>query len=168
MSTPSAALTDQDFPLEGGCSCRAVRYRVLARPLVVHCCHCTYCQRESGSAFAINAVIERSQVALISGEPHVVDTPSHSGKGQKIARCPRCSVAVWSLYAAAGEAFRFLRTGTLDRSGVLPPDIHIYTSTKQPWVVLPEGARQVPEFYRPPEVWTEAAMARWRAARAAG
>src|SRR6187551_817352 len=105
--------------LEGGCTCRSVRYRLASAPLFVHCCHCRWCQRESGSAFALNAMIEADRVALLAGEPEAVDTPSASGKGQKIWRCPRCRVAVWSNYAGAGAAVRFVRVGTLDEAGRL-------------------------------------------------
>ena len=133
--------------LEGGCSCRHVRYRLHGPPLFVHCCHCTWCQRETGSAFALNAMIEADRVELLAGDVEAVDTPSASGKGQKIWRCPRCRVAVWSNYSGAGAAVRFVRVGTLDEAGRLPPDIHIFTSTKQPWVVLPANALSVTEYY---------------------
>jgi hypothetical protein len=154
------------FPLEGGCTCRAVRYRMETKPLFVHCCHCRWCQRETGSAFVLNAMIEADRVALLQGEPEVVDTPSQSGKGQKIARCPKCRVALWSNYAAAGSMIRFVRVGTLDAPDRVPPDIHIYTSSKQPWVVLPEGATTVPEFYSPKERWPKESLERVAAARA--
>jgi hypothetical protein len=114
-----------------------------AEPMFVHCCHCRWCQRETGSAFVLNALVERDRVILLEGSTEVVDTPSASGKGQKIIRCPRCRVALWSHYAGAGEAVSFVRVGTLDDPDRLPPDIHIYTSSKQPWVVVPEGAVQV-------------------------
>jgi hypothetical protein len=152
-----------DFPLDGGCTCRAVRYRMTSAPLFVHCCHCRWCQRETGSAFALNAMIEADRVALLEGEPEVVHTPSLSGKGQKIARCPVCRVAVWSTYAGAGDAVRFVRVGTLDEPDRLPPDIHIFTSSKQPWVVLPPGVPAVPEFYDRTEYWPQASLARRRA-----
>ena len=109
------------FPIEGGCTCREVRYRMTSRPMFVHCCHCTWCQRETGSAFALNAMIESTRVELLAGEPEVVDTPSNSGKGQKIARCPKCRIAVWSNYGGGGDKVRFVRVGTLDESGRLPP-----------------------------------------------
>jgi hypothetical protein len=147
---------------EGGCDCRAVRYRLRSRPLVVHCCHCRWCQRESGSAFALNALIETDRVE-VQGAVDLVDTPSASGQGQAIARCPRCRVALWSHYAGAGRALSFMRVGTLDDPDAMPPDIHIFTSTKQPWVVLPEGARAVPEYYRSDEVWSADALARRKA-----
>src|SRR6187549_3853533 len=123
--------------LEGGCTCRSVRYRLASAPLFVHCCHCRWCQRETGSAFALNAMIEADRVALLAGEVEVVDTPSQSGKGQKIARCQRCRIALWSNYAGAGDALRFVRVGTLDEPDRLPPDIHIFTASKLPWVLLP-------------------------------
>jgi hypothetical protein len=148
---------------EGGCTCRAIRYRMMSRPLIVHCCHCRWCQRETGTAFALNAVIEGIRVEDLSGAPETVLTPSQSGKGQKIVRCPTCRVAVWSHYGAAGDAMRFMRVGTLDDPDAMPPDVHIYTSSKQPWVVLPAGARAFPEFYKPKEVWSEEAIARRKA-----
>lgn len=149
--------------LEGGCACGTVRYRMLGPPLIVHCCHCTWCQRETGSAFALTAYIETALVVLTKAAPEQVTTPSASGKGQIIARCPTCRVAVWSHYAGAGPRIAFVRVGTLDAPGGLTPDIHIFTSTKLPWVVIPEGARTVPEYYRRSEVWSDASLARWRA-----
>ena len=146
----------------GGCTCRAVRYAMRGRPLIVHCCHCRWCQRETGAAFALNALIEADRVTLLAGEPEVVLTPSNSGKGQKISRCPVCRIAVWSNYAGAGDALRFVRVGTLDDPDALPPDIHIYTESKQPWVVIPAGARAVPQYYKSAEVWSEESLARRR------
>jgi hypothetical protein len=131
-----------------------------ARPLFVHCCHCHWCQRESGASFALNAMIEADRISLLAGEPEIVDTPSESGRGQKIARCPRCRVAVWSNYAGAGPAVRFVRVGTLDEPDHLPPDIHIFTKTKQPWVVLPPGTPAVPEYYDREQYWPKESLAR--------
>jgi hypothetical protein len=155
-----------DFPVEGGCACRAVRYRMLTAPLFVHCCHCTWCQRETGASFALNAMIESDRVETLQGMVEVVDTPSNSGKGQKISRCPTCRVAVWSNYAGAGDKLRFIRVGTLDHPERCPPDIHIFTSTKQPWVMFPPGAKVYAEFYsNAGEVWSDEARARHRAVR---
>ena len=158
---------DNAFPVDGGCSCGAIRYRMTAPPLFVHCCHCRWCQRETGASFALNALIEDDRVILLKGEPEVVDTPSNSGKGQKISRCPRCHVAVWSNYAGAGDAVRFVRVGTLDDPDRLPPDIHIFTSSKQPWVVLPPDARAVAEFYDIEREWPAESLERRRVLRAA-
>ncbi|MGB9429739.1 MAG: GFA family protein [Gammaproteobacteria bacterium] len=148
------------YPLHGGCDCRTIRYRLETEPLFVHCCHCRWCQRETGSAFVLNALIEPDRVTLISGEPEIVDTPSASGKGQKIARCPKCRIAVWSNYSGAGPAFRFVRVGTLDEPDHLPPDIHIFTSSKQPWVILPPGMPAVPEYYDRKQYWPAESLAR--------
>jgi hypothetical protein len=145
---------------EGGCTCRQVRYRMTSKPLIVHCCHCSWCQRESGTAFALNAMIESDRVQLLQGEVVVVDTPSNSGKGQRISRCPKCLVAVWSNYVGAGDALRFVRVGTLDKPGALPPDIHIFTSTKQPWLALSPGTRTAAEFYKSAEVWSKESLER--------
>ena len=151
---------------EGGCTCGHVRYRLTSAPLYVHCCHCRWCQRETGTAFALNALIESDRVELLAGEVVPVDTPSNSGKGQRIWRCPRCQVAVWSNYAGAGEAIRFVRVGTLDHPDCCPPDIHIYTSSKQSWVLLPPGTPAVPEYYRASEHWPQASLERRAATRA--
>jgi hypothetical protein len=148
------------LPIEGGCDCRFVRYRLESKPLFVHCCHCRWCQRETGSAFALNAMIESDRVTLLGGAPELVDTPSNSGKGQKIARCPRCRIALWSHYAGAGPAIRFVRVGTLDDPDRLPPDIHIFTASKQPWVVIPPGARAVAEYYDREQCWPAGSLAR--------
>jgi hypothetical protein len=150
---------------EGGCACRQVRYRMNSRPFFVHCCHCSWCQRETGSAFAVNAMIEADRVELLAGEPERVVTPSLSGKGQIILRCPNCRVALWSHYAGSGEAVNFMRVGALDEPAAMPPDIHIYTSTKLPWVTLPEGVPAVPEFYDVRQYWPSETMARWQATR---
>ena len=148
------------FPAKGGCACQAVRYRIETAPLFVHCCHCRWCQRETGASFALNAMIEADRVSLLSGEPEVVDTPSASGQGQKIARCPKCHVAVWSSYAGSGPILRFMRVGTLDNPDLLPPDIHIYTSSKQPWVIIPDTVPSVTEYYDREQYWSAESLER--------
>jgi hypothetical protein len=151
------------FPLDGGCDCRALRYRMTTAPLFVHCCHCRWCQRETGASFALNAMIESDRVILLAGEPHIVDTPSASGLGQKIARCPRCRIALWSHYAGAGPLLKFIRVGTLDSPDDLPPDIHIFTASKQPWVVLSPDIPAVPEYYDRDRHWPAESLARRQA-----
>jgi hypothetical protein len=152
--------------MEGGCTCRQVRYRLIGMPLIVHACHCRWCQRETGTAHALNALYEADRVVHTGGEPEIVVTPSASGKGQKIARCPTCRVAVWSNYPQAGPAIRFVRVGTMDNPDICPPDIHIFTSSKQPWVTLPAGAKTVPEFYDLDAVWPAESLERRRLMRA--
>jgi hypothetical protein len=148
--------------MEGRCTCGAVRYRLEAPPMIVHACHCTWCQRETGGAFAINAVIERDRLA-VTGDVELVDTPSASGRGQIVARCPSCRVALWSRYPASGRRSAFVRVGTMAEPHAMTPDIHIFTATKVPWIELPEGAAAVPEFYDPQRVWSEEMQARWGA-----
>lgn len=166
------------YPIEGGCDCHRIRYRLQSAPLFVHCCHCRWCQRESGASFALNAMIEADRVQLVAGEPERIDTPSDSGEGQAILRCPACKVALWSHYAGAGPWVSFVRVGTLDDPDRLPPDIHIFTASKQPWVVLPEGTPAVPEYYDRERHWPAESLARrqallprieaWQAAREPG
>ncbi|HEX2429357.1 MAG TPA: GFA family protein [Aestuariivirgaceae bacterium] len=149
--------------MDGGCTCREVRFRLLSKPLFVHCCHCRWCQRETGASFALNAMIEADRVVTLSGAPEVVLTPSLSGRGQKISRCPTCHVAVWSNYSGAGDAVRFVRVGTLDAPDRLPPDIHIFTESKQPWVMLPAGIPAVARFYDRKQYWPADSLERYRA-----
>lgn len=153
---------------DGHCTCRSVRFRITNEPLFVHCCHCRWCQRETGTAFALNAMIEADRVLLLQGNPVIVVTPSNSGKGQKIARCPVCHVALWSNYAGAGDAVRFVRVGTLEDPDRFPPDIHIFTTSKQPWVVIPPGVPAVPEYYDRKAYWPESSLERRRAMQAPG
>jgi hypothetical protein len=135
-------------------------------PMVVHCCHCRWCQRETGTAFALNAMIEAERVTLLEGEIEIVATPSASGKGQRISRCPRCRVAVWSNYSGAGDAIHFVRVGTLDEPDRLPPNVHIFTSSKQPWVILRPDVPAVPEYYRASEIWSTTSLVRRERVRA--
>ncbi len=157
---------DDDKHLEGGCTCGAVRYRLKRAPLFVHCCHCTWCQRESGSAFAVNLLIEASEVEQTGGGLQKTRVPSASGSGQLFTRCADCGVTLWSNYSGAGEAVHFIRGGTLDDPALAPPDIHIFTSSKQPWVVLEKTVPVVPEYYRRSTYWPAAHVERYKAALA--
>lgn len=154
----------EDDVREGGCACGAVRYRIKGDPLITHACHCRHCQRETGSAFATNALVLSGDVTF-EGQVEQVLTPSESGKGQRIFRCPACHVAVSSHYAGAGDTCHFVRVGTLDDPGDIQPDVHIYTSTKRPWVVLPPDRPAFPEFYDPAAVWPPRTLARFMAAK---
>jgi hypothetical protein len=150
---------------QGCCDCGHVRYRMTSPPLIVHCCHCRWCQRETGAAFALNAMIEADRVQLLQGEVMVIDTPSNSGKGQRISRCPKCHLALWSNYGG-GDVLRFVRVGTLDDPDAMPPNVHIFTASKQPWVELPPGAPAFAEYYRASEQWPKASLERRAAALA--
>ena len=136
---------------DGGCTCGHVRYRMTSEPLIVHGCHCRLCQRQSGSAFAVNALIEKDRVEVTSGEFAEITVSTPSGAGQRIARCPKCQIALWSnnlvMEGGLGELVNYVRVGTLENPDPFPPDVHIFTATKQPWVILPQDASVVPEFY---------------------
>ena len=145
--------------MEGTCTCGAVTYRLTQSPLFTPCCHCTWCQRETGSAFALNAMIE-AEFLQVSGAVEEIATPSNSGKGQIIARCPSCKVALFSHYAGAGRLMAFVRVGTLRDPAACPPDIHIFTSTKQPWLVLDSTVPVLPEYYDRKAYWPQASLDR--------
>jgi len=148
-----------NLPLAGGCSCGAVRYRLTARPMFVHCCHCRDCQRQTGSAFAINALIETDRVEILAGAPEAVSMPTDSGRPHDIYRCPTCRDAVWSDYGRRG-VMRFVRVGTLDDPEAVQPDVHIYTRSKLPWVQLPEDVPAFAEYYDTKALWPAESLAR--------
>jgi hypothetical protein len=150
---------------EGGCGCGAVRYRLTSEPLFVHCCHCLNCQRQTGSAFAINVLIEADRVELLSGEPQPVSVPRNSGKKQKIWRCPTCQIAVFSQYTRA--QIRFVRAGTLDDPAAVAPDVHIFARSKLPWVALPESVPAFSVYYDTNKLWPAASLERLEAVLAA-
>jgi len=147
---------------EGGCACRAVRYRLTSRPMFVHCCHCHDCQRQTGSAFVLNALIETDRVNLLSGTPEPVSMPTDSGRPHDIHRCPGCQTAVWSDYGRRAK-LRFVRVGTLDDPALMPPDVHIFTRSKLPWVVLPPAVPAFAAYYDPNALWPAASLERRRA-----
>jgi len=149
---------------EGGCACGAVRYRLTSDPLFVHCCHCLNCQRQTGSAFVINILIEADRVELLAGEPHRVDVPRDDGSMQQVFRCPACQVALYSIYTR--PEVNFVRAGTLDDPSTVSPDVHIYTKSKVPWVTLPESVPAFEVYYDTKELWPAASYERLQAALA--
>ena len=148
--------------LEGGCACGTVRYRLKSKPLFVHCCHCLNCQRQTGSAFVINILIEADRVQVV-GEPQAVDVPRDDGSKQRIHRCPDCQIAVFSEYGR--PQVLFVRAGTLDRPAAVTPDVHIFTKSKLPWVELPEGAPAFEIYYDSKKLWPAASLERLAAVR---
>lgn len=149
----------------GGCSCGQLRYRLEDRPLFTHCCHCSWCQRETGTAFALNALIERDRL-VVTGETQTDLVPSASGKGQELIRCPDCKVVVFSHYGGAGRLMAFVRVGTLDQPGHCPPDVNIYTASKLPWVVLAPDVPAFEGYYQAKLQWPAVAQDRFRAMKA--
>lgn len=152
--------------MEGGCACGAVRYRIEAPPLIVHCCHCHACQREVGSAFAVNIVIEVAKVTVVRGETEAFPVPTESGNPHAYHRCTLCRGSVWHVYDPPGAAVRFVPAGTLDAGHGIEPDIHIFTESKQPWVPVPDGVRTEMRFYSYRDVWRPDSLARLKAATA--
>ncbi len=150
--------------LDGGCACGAVRYRLGSPPMFVHCCHCRDCQRQTGSAFVLNALIETDRIALLSGSPLPVSVPTDSGRPHDIHRCPTCQTALWSDYGGRPK-LRFVRVGTLDRPEQMPPDVHIFTRSKLPWISLPEGVPAFAEYYDAKVLWPAESQQRRRAIR---
>lgn len=150
----------------GGCSCGAVRYRLTDAPMFVHCCHCLDCQRQTGSAFVLNALIETDRLEILKGEPEAVPVPTDSGRPHDIYRCARCKVPVWSDYGRRG-VLRFVRVGTLDAPSALTPDVHIYTRSKLPWVKLPEDVPAFEEYYVTQALWPAESLKRREALRLA-
>lgn len=137
--------------MEGGCSCGAVRYRLASEPLFVHCCHCLNCQRQTGSAFVVNVLIEAGRVDVRSGEPEAVDVPRDDGSSQRIYRCPGCKIALFSEYTYP-EVW-FVRAGTLDEPRGIEPDVHIFTKSKLPWVELPDSVPSFDVYYNRRTLW---------------
>lgn len=149
--------------LTGGCSCGAVRYRLAGTPMFVHCCHCKDCQRQTGSAFVLNALYEAERVVVLSGAPEPVTMPTDSGLPHDIYRCPKCRIAVWSTYGGRPQ-IRFVRVGTLDNAAALSPDVHIYIRSKLPWVTLPAGVPAFEAYYDSKKLWPADSLARRAAA----
>lgn len=150
---------------EGRCACGEIRYRLESAPMFVHCCHCRDCQRQTGTAFVLNALIETDRVTLLSGEPVAVAVPTDSGRPHEIHRCPKCGTAVWSTYGGV-QKIRFVRLGTLDDPAALQPDVHIYIRSKLPWVTLPADVPAFEAYYSARELWPAASLERRRAALA--
>jgi len=143
---------------EGGCSCGAVRYRLASDPLVTHCCHCLNCQRQTGSAFVINLLIEADRMELLAGDPQPVEVPRDDGSTQRIYRCPTCQVALFSEYGR--PEVRFVRGGTLDQPSVVEPDVHIFTRSRLRWVTLPDSVPAFEVYYDRKALWPAASLER--------
>ena len=145
---------------DGGCACGAVRYRLAGPPMFVHCCHCTECQRLSGSAFSMNAPIEADRLTLLSGQPQALLAPSGSGRTQAIQRCPDCGVALWAYHPDLGEVVALVRIGTLDHPHAFIPGAHCFTRSKLPWVAIPDDVPAAEGHYDFEAVWPPASLER--------
>jgi len=147
--------------LQGGCACGAVRYELQSDPMFVHCCHCRDCQRQTGSAFVLNALIETDRVKFHAGGADIeaIAMPTESGRPHRIGRCVKCKIAIWSEYGGVGK-LRFVRVGTLDDPAQLAPDVHIYIRSKLPWVALPAGVPAFEAYYDSKTLWPKASLER--------
>ena len=154
-------MSEEFLPLDGQCTCGKVKFQLLNKPLIVHCCHCTWCQRETGTSFALNAFIETENVKLLQGKTETVNIPTNSGGGQKIVRCDSCKIALWSHYSGAGDVISLVRIGTLDNPNALKPDINIFTSTKQEWIQLSDNIPSVKEYYQKKDYWPAESIERF-------
>lgn len=153
--------------MQGGCNCRYVRFRLMSAPIFVNGCHCRVCQRETGSALAINVMIEADRVEIVNdGEPEIVVTQSGT-MVTRSARCPRCGVGLWGTHPDFGDAIRFVRGGTLDER--VMPDAHFFTVTCHPLVQVPDDVPSFPGLPMPddPPLWNEEAQGRIDAAMGA-
>lgn len=148
--------------LTGRCGCGAVTYRMASKPMLVHCCCCSECQTQTGSAFAINAIIEADRVTC-EGPVTEHHLPTPSGKGQITTRCATCGVAVFSNYLVREGKLRYIRVGTLDDPSECPPDVQIFTSSLPNWAMLDPSVPSYEKFYDFKDVWPEPAWARWQA-----
>jgi hypothetical protein len=130
--------------------------------MFVHCCHCLNCQRQTGSAFVINLLIEADRVEVLVGTPEPVDVPRDDGSAQRIYRCPDCQVAIFSEYSRPEVVF--LRAGTLDEPTGVEPDVHIYARSKVDWVNLPEHTPAFEAYYDAKRLWPAESLRRLEAA----
>ncbi len=163
---PPSAAGASGPPWDGGCACGALRYRIAREPLFVHCCHCTRCQRETGSPFAHHALVEYSAMSLLAGEPELVQVPTDSGNRHWVARCPACRTALWNEHGSRAAITRYVRVGTLDAPAAHPPRAHIFVRSKQPWLALDPATPSHRGHYDAAKVWPAASVARWNAAKA--
>ncbi|MGA7761234.1 MAG: GFA family protein [Candidatus Binataceae bacterium] len=151
--------------LEGGCSCKAVRYKLTASPLIVHACHCRDCQRISGSAFVINIWIEKEFVQTSGAIPKSFLLEGGGGRNHEVFFCRKCGAYVWSRYHRAPGDALFVRAGTLDKPEAVTPDVHVYTRSKLPWLELPRGVPAFESMYKIEEVWSAESKERLRRSR---
>ncbi len=151
--------------IEGRCSCGEIQFRMKREPMFVHCCHCTDCGRESGTGTGLNAVIEADEIELVSGRLEETLLESHSGKGQKVYRCPKCQTAVWGIYNTMGPHVFFVRVGALENAETCVPNVQVYTRSKLPWVVLNPDIPAFEKFYSFKEQWPSKSIERLKAAR---
>ncbi|KAH3906435.1 hypothetical protein HBH56_203930 [Parastagonospora nodorum] len=151
-------------PFYGSCPCTHISYTLTSTPLIVHACHCTHCQHESGSAFALNALYEPDRVIVQDGkEADILRTnvPSEKG-GQTMHRCPKCYTVLWSTYAAGRDLLKVVRVGTIDGGvGKLRPDAHLFVGKEKGWMNL-DGERVFETVGKKENYWSGESLERFR------
>lgn len=148
------------LPLRGACQCRAVRYEISQEPLTIYACHCTDCQRQSGSAFSLSMIVPREAVTIVAGQPKEWIRRTESGRLVSCLLCGDCGSRLYH-NPKTNEAITIVKSGTLDESRGLDPVGHIWTRSAQSWFPIPTDS--IRYEVQPPSlsVLTEA----WKARR---
>lgn len=132
--------------------------------MIVHACHCTRCQQRTGCPVAVNLWIERSRIRMLGDEPvQQGESADENGNNSSGWGCATCGSSVWTIYHAAPPGAVFLRAGLLDDPSAFPPDVHIFTRSKQPWVSIPDDVPSFETYYDFRNTWSEESMQRYRA-----
>jgi hypothetical protein len=130
------------FPQSGGCLCGAVRYEITGPPVTVYACHCTECQRHSGSAFAMAAVIPKEHFRITIGSPKMFARQTSPTKTMECCFCSKCGTRLYHVPGGASYPNRNIKPGTLDDPSWLMPTTHFWTRSAQHWVDIPDDATQ--------------------------
>jgi hypothetical protein len=150
--------------IDGGCACGAVRYRLLKPPLFVHCCHCTRCQRESGTAYVAHGMIERANLEW-DGEVTAVRLPTDSKTRHEIVHCAACLTPLWGQHGRQPSVMVYLKVGTFDAPERCPPNAHIFVRSKLAWVAINPDIPQFARYYNAAKVWPQESLERYATAR---
>ena len=153
------------FPaIHGGCFCGSTRYRLETAPLFCYACHCTDCNKQTGSVYACFTSIENDHITSIGALPPKITTAIRSGGIiRHMASCGKCGTRLW----ASGDTTPVtadIATGTLDLPELMEPDLHSYIESKISWAILPESAKTCrgPFDYR--KHWPKSSLKRLEAA----
>jgi hypothetical protein len=130
---------------EGGCICGAVRYRVSGKPAIGLVCHCRFCQRRSGSAFAVIGYFDERSVEIVKGKLALHEHRSdESGRWLRIEFCPACGTTVTHT-AELRPGMRAIAGSSFDEPDWFRIERHIWTRSKRPWVQIPPDVAVFPK-----------------------
>jgi hypothetical protein len=130
--------------IKGGCLCGKIRYESNAQPVMVAICHCTHCQKQSGSAFSVNLGLPKGSLKFIKGETSVYQDKGSSGMPVYRHFCSSCGSPIYSDVAAVPQ-LDFLKSGTLDDVSWVKPSVSIWCESALNWVVNPSGVASFPQ-----------------------